>query len=205
MKQHQKKEMRHEMRLMLANLDARWEAAAHREICAQLEALFVGQLPVSIEHILCWVPCFPGEVDLALFIAEMLRKGRKVYLPRVTEEAGHMEFIRIGDEWGAQLTPGRKGILEPRAESGEVFSSQFADTVAVLVPGLAFDQRGGRLGRGGGFYDRFLARPEVRGAVKIGVCWSMQLVHDTPTDHHDVAMDWICHERESLHVAHSSG
>jgi len=199
MKQHQKKEMRHEMRLMLANLDARWEAAAHREICAQLEALFGAQLPVSIEHILCWVPCFPGEVDLAGFIAERLKAGSRVYLPRVLE-AGRMEFISIGEEWGSQLTPGHRGILEPREGSGELFRPQVPDSVAVLVPGLAFDQHGGRLGRGGGFYDRFLAQPELQGATKVGVCWSMQVIHDTPTDTHDVAMDWICHERGSLRV-----
>jgi len=199
MGQQRKNEMRREMRVVLANLDKRWEAAAHREICQELGALFGAQLPVSIEHILCWVPCFPGEVDLAGFIAERLKAGSRVYLPRVLE-AGRMEFISIGEEWGSQLTPGHRGILEPREGSGEVFRAQIPESVAVLVPGLAFDQHGGRLGRGGGFYDRFLAQPGLQGATKVGVCWSMQVIHDTPTDTHDVAMDWICHERGSLRV-----
>jgi 5-formyltetrahydrofolate cyclo-ligase len=199
MKQQRKKEMRHDMRVVLANLDKRWETAAHREVCAELVGIFQSQLPVSIEHVLGWVPYFPGEVDLAAFIAEQLKDGRKVYLPRVLD-AGEMEFIRISEEWGSELTPGHRGILEPREGSGEVFRPDTPDTVAVLVPGLAFDKSGSRLGRGGGFYDRFLSRADLQGATKIGVCWSMQLVHDTPTDHHDVAMDWLCHERGSLRI-----
>ncbi len=199
-----KKEVRREMRLVLANLDKRWEAAAHREVCGELIALFSSQLPVSIEHILGWVPSLPGEVDLAVFMAEMLRRGRKVYLPRILSP-GLMEFIQIGDEWGAQLIRGHRGILEPREGSGAVLTAQDPETLAVLVPGLAFDARGGRLGRGGGFYDRFLARSELSGAAKIGVCWSMQVVHDTPTDHYDVAMNWLCHERGSLKIVQAGG
>ena len=189
---------------MLANLDKRWEAAAHREICEELERFVSAELSGNVDHILCWVPHFPGEVDLAVFIAQMLKKGGKVYLPRI-QEGALMEFIRIGDEWGSQLTPGPHGILEPRPDSGEVFNAQSADTVLVLVPGLAFDQRGGRLGRGGGFYDRFLSRADMQGAIRIGVCWSMQLVHDTPTDQHDIAMDWICHERGVVRVGSRAG
>lgn len=193
----QKKEVRRDMRLVLANLDKRWEAAAQRELGLELEALFSMQPFGSIEYILGWVPCFPGEVDLAGFIAAMLKQERNLYLPRI-REPGVMDFISVGEEWGSQLTPGPRGILEPRLDSGDLFSPQSGEGVAVLVPGLAFDKQGGRLGRGGGFYDRYLSRFEMQGAVKVGVCWSMQLVHDTPNDKHDVAMDFICHERGHL-------
>jgi len=193
----QKKEIRREMRLVLANLDKRWEAAAQREVGLELEALFSTQPFDSIEHILGWAPCFPGEVDLAGFIAVMLKRERKLYLPR-TREAGIMDFIGIGEEWGSQLAPGPRGILEPRPDSGALFSPEYGDGAAVLVPGLAFDRHGRRLGRGGGFYDRFLSLAGLQGAIKVGVCWSMQLIHDTPTDRHDVAMDFICHERGHL-------
>ncbi len=195
----QKKEIRHDMRVVLANLDKRWEAAAQHELGLELEKLFTTQPFGSIEHILGWVPCFPGEVDLAGFIAQMLRRDRHIYLPRIQGQ-GLMDFIEIGEEWGAQLEPGHRGILEPRPGSGQLFAPQVAETVAVLVPGLAFDAQGGRLGRGGGFYDRFLARPELQGALKIGVCWSMQVIHGTPTDRYDVAMDYICHERGWIQV-----
>ena len=73
MGQQRKKEMRREMRLMLANLDKRWAEVAYNELCAQLVTLVTGQLSVPVQHILCWVPCFPGEVDLAPFITEMLK------------------------------------------------------------------------------------------------------------------------------------
>jgi 5-formyltetrahydrofolate cyclo-ligase len=60
----------------------------------------------------------------------------------------------------------------------------------VLVPGLAFSRAGHRLGRGGGFYDRLLAG-RARGAVKIGVCFSLQLHDEVPTEKHDVVLDVV--------------
>ena len=200
MGQQRKKEMRREMRLMLANLDKRWAEVAYNELCAQLVTLVTVQLSVPVQHILCWVPCFPGEVDLAPFITEMLKSERKVYLPRVEQYEGRMSFVQIGEDWGAKLVPGAKGILEPPLGSGEIFKPEYSEDVAVMVPGLAYDRSGKRLGRGGGYYDRLLSIPEMREASKIGICWSMQVVHDTPTDAHDVPMDWICHERGALKV-----
>lgn len=83
MVQHSKKEMRRELRVVLANLDKRWENVAQSAVCANLLSLVATiDQETQITDVFGWVPCFPGEVDLAPLIAEML-KARQVYLPRV--------------------------------------------------------------------------------------------------------------------------
>jgi 5-formyltetrahydrofolate cyclo-ligase len=195
MVQQSKKDLRREMKLMLANLDARWIAKAHSEVCSRVADL-VNSLPIlqsEPRSILAWTPCFPGEVDLSGFIGRML-KDSLVYLPRV-DSAGSMQFVRIESDWAARLVAGPRGVLQPEDGYGHPFSALTANDVIVVMPGLAFDQSGRRLGRGGGYYDRFLAQQGLENSVKIGVCWSMQLVQAVPTDLHDVRTDWVCYER----------
>jgi 5-formyltetrahydrofolate cyclo-ligase len=193
--QQSKKDLRREMKLVLSNLDPRWIAKAHTEVCSHLAEL-VQSLPLfntGPRQVLAWTPFFQGEVDLAEFVGRML-KDSIVYLPRIGT-AGGMEFVRIADDWGAHLVPGPRGIMQPAEGYGESFSREQSGNVFIVTPGLAFDPFGQRLGRGAGYYDRFMNSHTLYQAVKIGVCWSMQLVQTVPTDTHDVRMDWICYER----------
>jgi 5-formyltetrahydrofolate cyclo-ligase len=105
-----------------------------------------------------------------------------------------MEFIKIDADWVMNLEKGEHGVQQTRAGYGELLEGTNVGRLAVLVPGIAFDARGARLGRGGGYYDRFLEGVQKIGALKIGVCWSMQIVPEVPTDPHDVHVDWLCHE-----------
>jgi 5-formyltetrahydrofolate cyclo-ligase len=198
MAQQRKRNMRQEMRRILVNLDPRWEAVAHQEVCHHLTHLITAELPLQVEAVLAWVPCFPGEVDLSSFIAMMLRT-RRVYLPRVTAP-GEMSFVRISEEWSSSLERTERGILQPEAESGEVLDFDHLEAIAVVTPGLAFDRTGRRLGRGGGFYDRFFASAPLDQVIPIGVGWSVQVVPEVPVDPHDCSMTWLCHERGVLRV-----
>lgn len=85
------------------------------------------------------------------------------------------------------LISGAFGISEPR---GEQFSA-FQGIDLIVVPGLAFDQCGHRLGRGRGFYDRFLSQPALRKVYKLGVCFPCQLQAEVPVGEHDVKMDEV--------------
>jgi len=87
----------------------------------------------------------------------------------------------------AGLSPGAMGILEPLPHLPQV---GIAEIDAFLCPGLAFDARGGRLGRGKGFYDRMLARARPD-ALKMGVCFPQQLVPDVFAQEHDIPMDGV--------------
>lgn len=120
----------------------------------------------------------PGEVDLSeIFLSHTDTKW--VY-PKVcgTELSFHC---------GLHLTPGAFGIPEPAPDSPEV---PLTEIDAFICPGLAFDPCGGRLGRGRGFYDRMLAqaRPD---ALKLGICFEIQLVPDTFSESHDARMDHV--------------
>lgn len=120
----------------------------------------------------------PDEVDLSKTLADL--PGLRWAYPRVFGD--HLTF-----HTGDNLTVGSFGILEP-AEGEEEIAVREID--AFICPGLAFDRKGGRLGRGRGFYDRLLAqaRPD---SLKIGVCYDFQVVDDTFSEPHDVFMDHL--------------
>lgn len=188
-----RRQLRGEMRAVLANLDRRWLAAASRDLGRELSRLLDEEYGTAIEHVLVWVSFFPGEVDLGDFIEREISR-RRIYFPRTLPDRS-MRFISIEPDWRATAEPGAYGIPEPREDPSRLFDPGVAARTAVIVPGLAFDARGGRLGRGGGYYDRFLGRASMQRAVTIGACWSLQLVDAAPTESHDVIMDWLCHER----------
>ncbi len=190
------------MRRVLAGLDARWITAASQEISERL-SLFLDEKPnpsLSFRSnsgstcLLAWIPAFSGEVDLTGFIGDQLGK-REVYLPRVLPD-GTMTFLAVGKNWSDSLEESTLGIPEPKDISGKTYDFSDAASTVILVPGLAYDGQGNRLGRGRGFYDKFLGQPELESAVRIGVCWSLQRVTEIPTFEHDVPVHWVCDERE---------
>lgn len=124
----------------------------------------------------------PGEPDLSEMIARL--PDRRIVYPKVA--GSHLTFHAVTNP-ALDLAPGAFGILEPVPSHAEVPAREID---AFLCPGLAFDERGGRLGRGRGFYDRLLAqaRPD---ALKIGVCFTSQIVPDTFPEPHDIPMDAV--------------
>lgn len=106
---------------------------------------------------------------------------RRVVLPRVEDDA--MRFYACRPD---ALVFGAFGILEPQGErpcpAGEID--------LVVCPGVAFTADGRRLGRGRGYYDRYLGDPAFRG-FRVGVCYAHQLVDDLPVEPHDVRMDRV--------------
>ena len=190
-----KKSLRVEMKRILTHLDPRWIGPASNEISTRLLTL-IEQLPIEVEHVLTWASFFQGEVELSRFIEQSLARY-KVYLPRVLDDAS-MTFVSVGQNWYEQISPGPSGVKEPNENGGELYRTEWARNTVVIVPGLAFSERGDRLGRGKGCYDRFFARPGMSDAVKIGACFSIQLTDDIPIESFDALMDWICTEEGFL-------
>ena len=124
----------------------------------------------------------PGEVDLSELVKRHV--DRSWVYPRV---AGNTLTLHVVRNPAAELVPGAFGILEPSPTLSKI---EVVKIDAFLCPGLAFDGRGGRLGRGRGYYDRLLteARP---GTLKVGVCFANQIVSDTYQEPHDVRMDVV--------------
>lgn len=123
----------------------------------------------------------PDEPDTAAWPARWAATGRCVALPRVEGDA--MRFYAYDP---AALAEGAYGITEP--QRGEEVAPERIDLV--VCPGVAFTRDGRRLGRGKGYYDRWLARPGVR-AVKTGICYPHQIVGDLPAEPHDIRMDEV--------------
>ncbi len=132
---------------------------------------------------------FDGEPDLRFTITQLHRRGVAVALPTVPgSDEGTLNFV----SWtpATPLQPNRFGISEPRGME----AVKLADVDIVLLPLVAFDDQGGRLGMGAGWYDRALAAEDV-GALRVGVGWSVQQAEDLPRDPWDVPLDAVVTEQ----------
>lgn len=124
----------------------------------------------------------PDEVD-AQSILQGLCKDKQLLLPVVDGDTMH-PVRYTGPE---NLHIGAFAISEPQ---GAPFTD-LSSIDLVVVPGMAFDAAGYRLGRGKGYYDRFLSQPELARAYKMGLCFPFQLLQEVPVDAHDVPVDEV--------------
>lgn len=129
------------------------------------------------------------EVDTTAIDTHLRQRRVSCWYPRVDEEILHLVEVGSRDD----LSPGHRRILEPDGRS-EIESPD-----VILVPGVAFDLRGGRLGHGGGHYDRLLAAHP--GAIRVGLAFSCQLVLRVPMERHDMPLDVVITE----HSTHPTG
>jgi 5-formyltetrahydrofolate cyclo-ligase len=118
--------------------------------------------------------------------------GKRIVVPLCRPECRGLTPCLLGSF--AELETGHYGIREPKAEI--VRPVLWEEIDAVLVPAVAFDRRGYRVGYGGGYYDCFL--PEVPRAARIGAAFSCQIVAEIPADSHDVPADPIVTEQEII-------
>ncbi|MGH7832203.1 MAG: 5-formyltetrahydrofolate cyclo-ligase [Candidatus Binatia bacterium] len=139
-----------------------------------------------------------SEVDTTRIRDHAFQLGKSVYYPRWSK-AGHLELIRI--ESPAQLQPGAYGILEPM--SGASLRHEERKNLLAIVPGVAFDLRGNRLGRGKGMYDRLLAQlGDIAGSV--AVAYEAQIVEQIPVQSWDRKMDCIITEERIIDCQNGS-
>ena len=125
------------------------------------------------------------EVDLRNLMQRWIEKGKTVCVPIVNWEDNEMQAGLLTSIEPDTLIETRHGLREPKERF--IISTELIDIV--LVPGLAFDTSGGRLGRGGGFYDRFLSL--VRPPLSIGVAFDEQMVDRLALEPHDCLLTAI--------------
>jgi 5-formyltetrahydrofolate cyclo-ligase len=158
--------------------------AMSREI---LERLF--RLPEFIESTcLMFFASFRSEVDTLPMIRKALAEGKRVVLPRVRGKDLALFEIR---DFGTDVSPGAWGIPEPCERMPVALDA----IDLMLVPGLAFDEHGNRLGYGAGFYDRLLT---VFSKMTVGLVFEVQMVPTVPADRHDVAVKKIVTEKRVI-------
>ena len=126
---------------------------------------------------------YGSEIDTTEIIEEAIRRGKKVYVPRI--EGNEMNFYRVNDLTTLEI--GYKGIREPArdAEPFHYYAEQ-ADRVLMLMPGAVFDHSRNRCGYGKGFYDRYLADKEALQQRTIGIGFRCQLIEELPAQEWDI-------------------
>jgi 5-formyltetrahydrofolate cyclo-ligase len=176
-------------RAMKAALAAVTPAAAARAATAFAAVAAASTLHRTANTLLAFWP-WQGELDITPFLDDWLASGRRLVLPQVAADGLSVELYQLPGR--DHLQPGYQGILEPdptrcpRVQPGAIG--------IVLVPGLAFDHHGTRLGRGKGHYDRLLAGLPAT-TRRIGVGHDFQLltapIAPLPAEPHDIPMQWI--------------
>lgn len=129
-----------------------------------------------------------NEVDTRALIGTCLAQGKRVAVPVVMPSAKTMGHALINGL--DQLVVGPWGLAQPDPAAARWLPAK-APIDLVVVPGLAFDRRGQRIGRGGGYYDRFLAQVQT---VKIGLCYDELVLDCIPGEPHDVPVDMVVAE-----------
>ena len=174
--------LRAAMRSRLAAL-----TAGEREELSRCVVQHIAGLPAwrAASRVVLFAP-LPAEPDVDLLWSNGALDGKQFAYPRV--EGVAMRLYRVNDP--AELEPTRWGLREPPPLAAR--EAALHDFDLVLVPGLAFDAAGGRLGRGGGFYDRLLAGRDPAKTRLVGVGFAFQKVEGTlPLAAHDVRLDEI--------------
>ena len=173
----QKAALRAEVRARLRAMAAEAQEVESRRAC---EALLASEVYAGVESILLYVP-LRGELDVRLVMERAVADGKSVALPRFNPETQAYDAYFVGAE---PLVRGPFDILEPTQSNPAPVNR----LDLIVAPGLAFDLRGRRLGRGKGFYDRLLAAAK---GVKCGICFEEQLLPEIPVEPHDVLLDFL--------------
>jgi 5-formyltetrahydrofolate cyclo-ligase len=187
---NRKQELRDQMRKRLASLspaDMHAKSAAIRGQCFLLPEFAAAD----------WVFAYVSrghEVATRGLIEQLLVTGKHVCVPKYDEPTRQYVASELRD-FDRELVKGKFGILEPSSEAVRRVGPGKLD--ALLVPGLAFDQKGNRLGRGLGFFDRILQKTT---GVKLALAYDFQLVDEVPAEEHDVRMDFIITETRVVNV-----
>jgi len=178
-----KKELRAGQIYLLKHLDPHVRQDADVRI---LEYMKGSEIVNKSLNIMIYVS-LPSEVDTRGLLEYLLCSGKNISVPAV--EGDHIAAVRVRSL--ESLKPGKFGVFEPQLEHREYVEPRELDLV--ILPGLCFTEDGKRLGRGGGFYDRFLKL--IPDSVHtIGLCYGAQVGQEIPFEEHDMKVDEIVTE-----------
>jgi 5-formyltetrahydrofolate cyclo-ligase len=170
--------LRSHLRTRLEKISPAVRAAESIGLCERLKT----QMP-SAHTVLFFAP-LPDELDIWPVLELSLALGTNCALPFFDAEK-KAYGVKLLKNPATDIVTGKFGVREPAASCVEIPLNQFD---LILVPGIAFDLNGNRLGRGQGFYDRILA--EASG-IKCGMCHDFQLLENIPAELHDAKVDFI--------------
>ena len=171
-----KRKIRQAVRAEIAKLSDEEKKSLSAQIFSELD----NSNEVCNASVIALFISLPDEPQTANFIEQLLSKNKRVVVPRI--EGEEMNFYDISEG----VSEGAFGIMEPIATSPILP----AEIDVMIVPGVAFTRNGARLGRGKGFYDKYLSHKDFH-AYTIGVCYPCQVVENLPTEEHDKQLDLV--------------
>ncbi|MBW8079410.1 MAG: 5-formyltetrahydrofolate cyclo-ligase [Gallionella sp.] len=189
---------------------ANQKAGLRKQVLAQREALSADERAaisrLITEHILAMPEYqnattvlgymhFGSEFISELWVRQALADGKRLVLPRVNRHANELDLYRV-DDLASQLAAGSWGIAEPLVERCERLID-LNEVEFALLPGVAFARNGARLGYGGGYYDKLLARINPH-PVRVAAAFALQVVQNVPQETTDVEVEWLVTERETI-------
>lgn len=179
----------------IRGMDAGAREAASRRACERLasDRRFTGASSVML-----YMP-MRSELDVTPLAMAALSQGKRVSVPRSDPDAGTLTAIGV-DSFGSDSMPSDAMGVRTPAHGPEVKSESLD---LVVVPGMAFDRAGHRLGRGAGYYDRFLSTLSPRTATA-GICFDEQLVDAVPHGDHDRTVDCVITPSHTISASRTS-
>ncbi len=166
-----------------------------KEVCLKSEAIkerFVGQEFYRSAGVIALYSSFKGEVRTDSIIGSAFKDQKDLLVPRVDMENDSMKFVSLLPE--DDLSKISDIFSDFHQAPGETFSIAAIDLI--VVPGVAFDMSGNRLGMGKGFYDRILK--DVSKEKIVALAYEFQLIEKIPVDRHDIGVGWIITEERIL-------
>ncbi|NME84205.1 5-formyltetrahydrofolate cyclo-ligase [Clostridium sp. SM-530-WT-3G] len=139
---------------------------------------------------------YGSEIDTKYIITRAIKEGKNIYVPRTEFSARLMNAVRINNF--DNLIKSKYGALEPKKDEAFINPN---DLDLIVVPGVAFDKNGGRIGYGAGFYDRYFKRinDENKSRImKLVLAYDFQLMDKVPTDKEDVSIDAVITEKQFI-------
>ena len=141
---------------------------------------------------------FGAEFSTEEWVQQALREGKRVLLPKVNRATNELDIYQVSD-LQHDLAPGLWNIREPLVDRC-IKITALNEVDFILMPGIAFGRDGARLGYGGGFYDKLLARIKGAGChpVLVAGAFAIQLVEDLPQEATDHKVEWVVTENETI-------
>ena len=181
-----KRELRKIMKARRREVPPEERRAYSAALCGHLLERDDVQLAMGAKGVFAVYLASMDEIDLSLLIERLWAAGCKVVVPAWRD--GTYKLVAYSSE--TELFAGPMNILEPAPEGDGRVSVAEGDVAVWIVPGLAFSRSGARLGYGGGWYDRFLAKSSPS-SISLGVAYPFQIVDDLPLEPHDLPLSGV--------------
>lgn len=163
----------------------------------RIAATLLASEAVAASHSIFVYVHFRSEVETVSLIRSLLEMGKQVSVPLTRVAEKRLDIVLLEDP-DRDLAPGYCAIPEPTEEVAGARTISAEELDLILLPGSVFDERGGRYGYGGGYYDRLLAR--IPAATRYGLAYELQVVEQLDLQPHDQILDGIVTEERLILV-----